>query len=78
VQVDLLVTTTLFSLQAIIIAAFLMNIFASWEQRRAEKRALKQAEQRAKAKSDEIDRQLQEERRRRSREKQHDILLIGS
>ena len=54
----------------------MMNILASREQRRAEKRALKQAEQRAKAHSDEIDRLLQEEHR--ASEKKADILLIGS
>jgi len=36
----------------------------------------KRAEQRAKARSDEIDRQLMEERKRRRQ--QRDILLIGS
>ena len=49
-----------------------MNILASWKQRRADKRA----ERRAKARSDEIDRQLMEERKCRGQ--QRDILLIGS
>jgi len=49
-----------------------MNILTSWEQRRAKKRA----ERRAKARSDEIDHQLMEERKRRRQER--DILLIGS
>lgn len=49
-----------------------MNILASWKQQRAEKRA----ERRTKARSDEIDRQLMEERKCRGQ--QRDILLIGS
>jgi hypothetical protein len=57
------------------IAAFMMHILASW-QRWAENRALKQAEQRANARSDEIDRQLREERR--ARREKADVLLIGS
>jgi len=49
-----------------------MNVFTSWTQRRAEKRT----KRRAKAQSDEIDRQLQEESKL-CRQK-HDILLISS
>jgi hypothetical protein len=48
-----------------------MNIFTSWKQRRAGKRA----KRRAKAQSDEIDHQLEEESKHRKQE--HDILLIS-
>ena len=52
-----------------------MNILASCKQRLAERRA----ERLAKARSDEIDRQLQEEcLANREQPKQHDILLLGS
>jgi len=49
-----------------------MNILSSWKQRRAEKRA----ERRTKARSDEIDHRLMEERKYRGQPR--DILLIGS
>ncbi|KAI0288653.1 guanine nucleotide binding protein, alpha subunit [Russula brevipes] len=56
-----------------------MNTFASWKQRRAEirekRRAVMQRKQRAKAHSDEIDRQLEESR---NFEKQNNILLISA
>jgi hypothetical protein len=53
----------------------MMNILASCKQRLAERRA----ERLAKARSDEIDRQLQEEcLANREQPKQHDILLLGS
>jgi hypothetical protein len=56
-----------------------MNTFASWKQWRAEirekRRAEMQRKQRAKAHSDEIDRQLEESR---NCEKQNNILLISS
>lgn len=48
-----------------------MNIFASWKQRCEVKRA----KRRAKAKSDEIDSQLEEETKRRRQH--HDVLLIS-
>ncbi len=51
------------------------------QQRRApEKRALAEPEpsRRAKAQSDEIDRRLREESRRRRQRPQHDVLLFGS
>lgn len=48
-----------------------MNIFASWKQRREVKRVRR----RAKAKSDEIDIQLEEEAKRRRQH--HDVLLIS-
>jgi hypothetical protein len=51
-----------------------MNIITSCKQRLAERRAEKQA----KAQSNDIDRLLHEESRRRASGKQHDILLIGS
>ena len=51
-----------------------MDILASWNQRRVEKRA----ERRARAHSDEIDRRLRDELMHRRRCPQHDILLIGS
>jgi hypothetical protein len=49
-----------------------MDVFTSWKQRRAEKRT----KRRAKAQSDEIDRQLQEESK--LCKQKHDILLISS
>ena len=52
-----------------------MNVLASCKQRLAERRA----EKLAKAQSDEIDRQLLEERlANREQPRQHDILLLGS
>jgi hypothetical protein len=56
--------------------ALSMKILASWKQLRVERRA----KQRAKARSDEIDRQLREESKHCAigQRQQHDILLIGS
>jgi hypothetical protein len=51
-----------------------MDILASWNQRRVERRA----ERRARAHSDEIDRRLRDELMHRRRFPQHDILLVGS
>jgi hypothetical protein len=52
-----------------------MRILAFWKQQR---RAERRAEKLAKAQSDEIDRQLRTEWKRRVSGKQHDILLLGS
>jgi hypothetical protein len=52
-----------------------MRILASWKQQR---RAERRAEKLAKAQSDEIDRQLRTEWKRRVSGKQHDILLLST